>query len=221
MSMGTGKPDAETRAPERSCVVIGLMGGIGSGKTMAAAILAEMGAAVLDADAICTELHETAEVKDAIRQRWGRAVLDANGKLDRAKLAAIAFRDPEELRALNDILHPAVIERIEQAVADCRARGAAETCVIDAALLLESGLIRLCDATIFIECDATTRARRLADTRGWAPDEIQRREAHQEPLARKRETANFVVTNSGDPAALREQIARIVADLKSVESRNG
>ena len=202
------------RAPLRPCVVIGIMGGIGSGKTAAARMFAQAGATVLDADAICTELHETAEVTDAIRKRWGDAVFGADGKLDRARLADVAFDDPHELEELNRIIHPKVIQRIEEQIARCRADGGPAICVIDAPLLLESGLIRLCDATVFVECDAATRARRLAEARGWTPDEIQRREAHQQPLGRKREMADFVVVNSDDRAATTKDIEEIVAQLK-------
>ena len=86
-------------------------------------------------------------------------------------------------------------------------------CVVDAPLLLESGLDRLCDVTLFVECDAATRAARLATARGWAPDEIERREARQRPLDRKRQAADLVVPNSGDLAATRTRVREIAASL--------
>lgn len=195
-----------------ACTVIGILGGIGSGKSTVARMLAEMGADVLDADAICTELHQTPEARQAIRDRWGDAVFGPGGELDRAKLADIVFDSPDELNELDRIMHPKVVERIRNQVAGCRDGGRA-MCVIDAPLLLESGLIELCDVTVFVDCDPATRTRRLAGTRGWAPDEIERREARQEPLARKREVADFVVENDGDPAATRQCIEEIVAHL--------
>ncbi|MFH1732519.1 MAG: dephospho-CoA kinase [Planctomycetota bacterium] len=195
-----------------ACTVIGILGGIGSGKSTVAQMLAEMGAEVLDADAICTELHRCPEVKQAVRQRWGDGVFDAGGELDRAKLAGIVFDSADELNELDRIMHPKVVERISNQVAGCR-DGGRVMCVIDAPLLLESGLIDLCDVTVFVDCGPAARRRRLARTRGWAADEIERREARQEPLARKREVADFVVENGGDPAATRQCIEEIVAHL--------
>ena len=139
-----------SHAPEPPCLVIGLVGGIGSGKTAVAQLFAELGARVLDADAICTELHKTPEIRTAIESRWGRAVFRADGELDRAKLGAVVFADPRELEALDNIMHPHVIERIKQDAVNCRAPGGPGMCVIDAPLLLESGLDRLCDVFVFV-----------------------------------------------------------------------
>ncbi len=194
------------------CIVIGLMGGIGSGKSTVADIFAAMGAAVLDADAMCAELHRTAEVKQAVRDRWGDDVFGPDGELDSARVADIVFGRPEDLAALNGILHPKVIERTKERVAACREEGGG-MCVIDAPLLLERGLIDLCDATVFVECDAAVRAARLAESRGWTPEEIARREARQAPLARKQEMADHVVGNDGDVAATRQNVQEIVAHL--------
>ena len=195
-----------------ACTVIGILGGIGSGKSTVARLFAEAGAVVLDADAYADELHQTPEVKEAVRNRWGDGVFGLGG-LDRAKLAGIVFDNADELDALGRIIHPKVVEHFKNQVAGCRDSGRG-MCVIDAPLLIESGLIDLCGLTVFVECDAATRTRRLAESRGWAADEIERREAHQEPLARKRDVADLVVDNGGDPAATRKSIEDIVANLK-------
>jgi len=201
-------------SPDSGCLVVGLMGGIGSGKSTVARVLAELGARVLDADALCAELHETPQVKAAVRRRWGDAVFNAAGRLDSAALAAIVFDHPDELAELNRIIHPRVIERIERDVAACRVQGDLVLCVIDAPLLFESGLTHLCDLTLFIECDETRRAQRVARSRQWAPEEIERREARQQSLARKREMADVIVDNSGDLAALRRQVQEILARFR-------
>ena len=198
---------------ERACTVIGILGGIGSGKSAVAGIFAEMGALVLDADKFANELHRTPDVKRAVREAWGDGVFGADGELDRVKLAEIVFDNADELDRLGRIIHPKVVEHFENQVAGCRDSGRG-MCVIDAPLLIESGLIGLCDLTVFVECDRATRARRLADSRGWAADEIERREAHQEPLARKRDLADLVVDNGGDPAATRKRIEGIVGNLR-------
>jgi dephospho-CoA kinase len=192
-------------APKLPCV-LGLLGGIGSGKSTVAALFAEQGATVIDADAIVAELHGTDKVKAAIEERWGTEAFRSDGTLDRERMARIVFDNPDELAVLNAILHPLVIERVQQ-------RAAAPDsglCVIDAPLLIESGLDELCDATVFVECDATARQQRVANNRNWDAEEIKRREQHQEPLARKRKRADYVVNNGGDIAATRKQIERIM-----------
>jgi dephospho-CoA kinase len=199
---------------ERACTVIGILGGIGSGKSAVAGAFAEMGALVLDADKFANELHRTPDVKQAVREAWGDGVFGADGELDRAKLAGIVFDNADELDRLDRIIHPRVVEHFENEVAGCRDSGRG-ICVIDAPLLIESGLIGLCDLTVFVECDSATRARRLAENRGWAAEEIERREAHQEPLACKRDVADIVVDNGGDPAATRKCIEDIVANLNT------
>lgn len=195
-------------------VVIGLTGGIGSGKTTVARELAMFGAVVLDADAICSELHETPEVREAIRERWGRTVLRDDGKVDRAKLARTVFSDAAELAALNAIFHPRVVERIELEVATLRRSGRPGLCVIDAPLLMESGLGHLCDIIIFVDCDKAERASRLERDRGWAPGEMERREANQQPLSEKRRAAHFVIVNNADRSSIRAQVERVVAQIK-------
>ena len=198
---------------ERACTVIGILGGIGSGKSAVAEVFAELGALVLDADKFANELHRTPGVKQAVRDAWGDGVFGDDGELDRTKLAGIVFDNANELDRLGHIIHPRVVEHFENEVAGCRDTGRG-ICVIDAPLLIESGLIGLCDLTVFVECDGATRARRLAENRDWAADEIERREAHQEPLARKRDVADIVVDNSGDPAATRKHIENIIVNLK-------
>jgi len=193
--------------------VIGLLGGIGSGKSFVAGIFAELGSKVIDADAICTELHATPETRAAVRKRWGDVAFGKDGELDRVKLANIVFSDPAELDELDRIMHPKVTARIRAEVREYRRSGTPALCAIDAPLLLETGLVDLCDATAFVECEPSVRCRRLRDNRGWGPDEIQRREARQEPLDRKREAADFVIANHGDREAARKNIEQIVSHL--------
>jgi len=201
----------------KRCVVLGLLGGIGSGKSTVARLFAEAGAKVLDADAICRELHATAAVKRAIRERWGDEMFGQDGELNRRRMADRVFSEPEELKELERLLHPKVVERVKAEVEACQLGGGPELCVIDAPLLIESGLAELCDATVFVECEAAERVRRLAENRGWTPVEIKRREAMQESLARKREQADFVVVNSGDLATTRACVQKVAAHF----SRSG
>ena len=109
-----------------------------------------------------------------------------------------------------------MIERVRKEAAECKNPGGPAMCVIDAPLLVESGLIDLCDAVVFVECEPQTRSRRLEKDRHWTPDEIHRREVHQDSLDRKRQLADFVIVNSGDLASTKEQVVRVAANLKHV-----
>ncbi|MFO7898201.1 MAG: dephospho-CoA kinase [Planctomycetota bacterium] len=202
------------RGPGRPCTVLGLVGGIGSGKSTVARLFEETGAAVLDADAICTELHDLPEVRQAIEAEWGAAVFGDDGRLDRGRLADIVFADPAELDKLNAILHPRVVDRIRRKIAAYRVPGGPELCVIDAPLLVESGLDRLCDVLVFVQCDQATRTRRLADERHWPSDEIKRREAHQLSTEEKRRRADAVICNEGDARTTRQRVRELADELK-------
>jgi dephospho-CoA kinase len=138
-----------------------------------------------------------------------------DGSLDRRAMADVVFADADEREALEAILHPRVASRIEQTLHAWRSAGPRQLCVIDAPLLLESGLIDLCDATIFVEADEDLRRERLARDRDWSPDEARRREAHQAPLADKRARADIVIVNRGDFAAIRQQLLEAVQQLNS------
>ncbi len=183
---------------KKKCTVLGLVGGVGSGKSTVARLFEEWGAEVIDADAICAELHRTPEVREAIEAEWGRDVYAEDGQLDRARLANIVFDRPDDLKKLNAILHPRVTERVERSITACRTDGGPPLCVIDAPLLLETGLDRLCDTVAFIDCDRATRSCRLARERHWPPDEIERREAHQTSIEEKRKRADVTICNQGD-----------------------
>jgi dephospho-CoA kinase len=204
----------ESENASRRCLVIGLMGGVGSGKSTVAQLLAERGARVFDADAICSELQETEQIREALREQWGDDVFTSSGELDRQKLAGIVFSEPAELERLGDIMHPPIIKAIRRQLDRCRTEDGPDLCVIDAPLLMESGLTRLCDVTFFIECAARTREERLTRSRGWAPGEAARREAQQAPAERKRDASDFIVDNSGDLAATRRQIEHCLSQVQ-------
>ncbi len=198
---------------KQKCTVLGLVGGVGSGKSTVARLFGEWGAEVIDADAICSELHRTPDVREAIEAEWGRDIFTEGGQLDRARLADIVFDRPGDLNKLNAILHPRVIERIERRITACRTDGGPPLCVIDAPLLLETGLDRLCDTVAFIDCDRDTRVCRLARERHWPPEEIERREARQTSIEEKRKRANVTICNQGDLRTTRRMVRDIAQAL--------
>jgi dephospho-CoA kinase len=185
--------------------VVGLIGGIGAGKSAVARALADRGALVLDSDADAKLALDRPDVRATLEQWWGSDVISADGRIDRRAVAAIVFNAPEERRRLEAIIHPILKADRAKAVAAARARGV-EVVVIDAPLLLEAGVDRECDAVLFVDAPREIRLARVKATRGWDEAELSRREAAQLPLAEKRARANSVIVNDGDQAALTARV---------------
>ena len=208
----------EARAPTagRTTLVLGVLGGIGSGKSEAARLLAARGGLVLDADRMAREELERPETVAWLRERFGAGVLTAQGQPDRAALAARVFAQAPERRALEERLHPAVRARLKAELAAARLR-AVPRVVLDVPLLLENedkhALAAQCDALVFVDVARAERERRVQAQRGWSAAELARREAAQMPLELKRARAQHVLDNNGDRAALDAAAARLLARL--------
>ena len=192
--------------------VIGLLGGVAAGKSAVAARFAELGCAVVDADRIAHELLREPEVRQAIRDRFGEGVFDASGEVDRRLLAAQAFAGREGLEALEAVVHPETCRRVEQAVAEAR-RKPVPAVILDAPLILEKGLDRLCDHLVYISAPEQIRLSRAERTRGWNPSEIALREATQVSLKTKQNRADYTVDNSTSPEHTFEQIRTILSQI--------
>ena len=190
---------------------LGICGGIGSGKSTVAAILAELGCVVSDSDAVAREALRDPVIRDGIVSWWGAGVLDDSGEIDRGEVARIVFARPRERRRLESLVHPWIETRrrrlFEQASPEARAL------VIDAPLLFEAGLDRECDAVIFVDTDRDRRITRLTETRGWNRAELTKREDSQLSLDDKRARSDYVVVNNGDLDELSEQVRRILNEF--------
>jgi dephospho-CoA kinase len=186
--------------------VIGLVGGIGSGKSLVGSMLADLGCLVCHSDELARSALADPAVRDELVRWWGREVLDPSGAVDRRAVAGKVFADPAERKRLEALLHP----RIESARRRTFAAAPPGTraLVIDAPLLLEVGLDRECDAIIYIDSPRADRLRRLAETRGWDSAELERRESAQWPLDRKRAAAHHVLVNAGNQPALRSEVQK-------------
>ncbi|MFN3532724.1 MAG: dephospho-CoA kinase [Candidatus Brocadia sp.] len=176
--------------------IIGITGGISSGKSTVARMLASLGAELIDADEMCHRLILIREVKDKIVERFGGAILDNYGKIDRSRLAEIVFEDKTCLDDLCNILHPIVIEQIRSRVTEIENRGRRKAIVIDAALLEESDLSLLCDFIIFVNTGKDHRVSRSKICRHWQDGELEKRERFQMALEDKRKKADYVVDNN-------------------------
>ncbi len=189
--------------------IIGIVGGVASGKSLAAEYLRQLGAVVLDGDRAGHEVLRQPEVIAACRQRWGATILDGAGQIERGKVAAMVFggsaEAAAELKFLEDLTHPHIRARLADQVAQLAAAGGAAVAVLDAPVLLKAGWQDFCDTILFIDAPEPLRWQRAA-ARGWTADEARRREAAQVPLEQKREAADLVLDNSGSPAELYRQI---------------
>ncbi len=192
----------------KNTLVIGLVGGIASGKSAVGRLMAKKGAVLIDCDRIVGKLLDRAAVRTALGRRFGPGVLDKRGRIDRQALADQVFHDAAALRRLERILHPPTLTALKKKLAAAKQRGA-PAALIDAPLLLETGLSRRCDLLVFVEASLQARRRRAVETRGWKPGELARREKYQWPLAKKRRMCHTVILNRGSIPELSRHVERV------------
>ena len=193
-------------------LVVGLTGGIGSGKSTVSAELARRGATVIDADAITRELQAPGQpVLAAIVERFGDGVLHADGTLDRQALADVAFAADDALADLNAIVHPAVGEEIARRLAAASAAGG--IVVLDVPLLVETGRQGL-DGIVVVDTDPEVALGRLVEQRGLRPDDARARMARQASREERRAVADLVVANDGTLDDLAGELDRCWAWLQ-------
>ncbi len=196
---------------------VGLTGGIGCGKSTVAAMMRELGCRVLDADALARDLAEPGQLAyEEIVAAFGREILLPDGRMDRLKMAHLAFHDPSKLAKLNQILHPRVIaEQMRQLEEIARANPQA-IAVVEAALLIEAGFHKGMDRLIVVWCKPNQQIERLTDPRGrnMSREDAEQRIAAQMPLDEKRRMATDEIDNSGSLPGTRQQVEQIVARLK-------
>lgn len=199
-----------------SCpLVVGLLGGIGSGKSSVARAFARRGADVLDADRIAHAVLDQPGIRRRIVRRWGTVVLGSDGRVDRAALAARVFGSGRQIRALNRLVHPVVRRAFEREIRKARMNRTSRQrlIVLDAPLLMEAGAHRLCDALVYVQAPRAVRLQRVRRRSGWSAAELARRERFQVPAAAKRRAARFVVNNARHPGLIGPQVRSILEAL--------
>jgi dephospho-CoA kinase len=196
--------------------VIGLIGGIGSGKSAVATILAARGGVVIDADRLGHELLAEPAVREQIVARFGESVLDQRSsalarvrQIDRSALGALVFADPAQRRMLEEIVHPRMREMFGREIKRLTREGEARMIVLDAAILLEARWDDLCDLVVFVDAPRSMRSERVANQRGWSLAKLESREAAQWPCDKKRSHADIVLTNDSGIDALNREVARL------------
>lgn len=177
-------------------ILVGLTGGIGSGKSTVSALLAAKGAVIIDGDLIARELQQPGTpVLAAIAERFGDEVIDADGRLNRAALAAIVFPQPDELAALNAIVHPALTVEIRRRI-DAE-MGGDRVVVLDMPLLAENPRAGLCGVVV-VDVDPKVARERLINFRQMNADDVDARMARQSSREQRHAIADHIIDNSGD-----------------------
>ena len=191
--------------------VIGIAGGIGSGKSFIARLFGELGCAVIDSDAQVKAAYRDPSVRDALRSWWGEEVFLPNGDINKPVIARRVFADEPARRRLEALIHPWVADARRREMAAADAQVAAY--VWDTPLLFEAGLNAECDAVVFVDAPFEQRLRRVRETRGWDEAELLRREKSQWPLDNKRRISHYIVTNTADADAARGQVRDVLSRI--------
>jgi dephospho-CoA kinase len=198
----------------RPFLLVGLTGGIATGKSTVSAMLRALGAIIIDADVLAREVVEPGQPALAeIAREFGPGVVGPQGRLDRQALGALVFADAGQRKRLEAITHPRIRERFQRqldALAAQRFRGLV---VFDAAVMIESGHYKTMDRLVVVVADDETQMDRLRARDGMGPEEALRRIRSQMPLSEKAKLADHVIENSGDRAATEAQVRRVHAAL--------
>src|SRR5690554_1386826 len=186
-------------------MIIGLTGGIASGKSTVSNYLAELGAIIIDADKIAYEIMEKGKTAYwQIIEAFGREILAENGEIDRSRLGKIVFNELEKKKILEEITHPQVIREMREKIEEYRAEN--KVIVLDIPLLFEAGLDSMVDETWVVYVDRGTQLQRLMARDGLSYEEANKRIQAQMSLEKKRVLADFVINNKGNIEDLKRQV---------------
>jgi len=192
--------------------VIGLTGGIGAGKSAVATCLKTLGCVVVDADAIAHDVLDEPEIQRALIGWLGEQVVGADGLIDRAFLGGRVFSNPDDLQRLEGLLHPRVITICQARIEDASTE--APAIVLDAPLLLETGLNACCDTLVFIDTPEDLRHERLRIRSGWDAAEALKRQSTQLGLDEKRKRSHHVLVNAGNSESLHQHVADLLNHIQ-------
>jgi dephospho-CoA kinase len=193
--------------------VIGIAGGIGSGKSFVARLFGEMGCAVVDSDAQVRAAYRDPAIRGTIRQWWGDGMFLADGEINRPAVAKKVFGDETERRRLERLIHPWVAEARRRELSAAAEDPQVVAYVWDTPLLFEAGLDGECDAVVFVDAPFEQRLGRVRQARGWDEAELLRREKSQWPLDKKQRISDYVVTNTADADDARGQVREVLSRI--------
>ncbi len=198
-------------------LLVGLTGGIGSGKSLAAKFFEELGARLIDADQLCRDLVRSGQpALNEIVSFFGELILNSTGNLDREKLAEIIFQDPEKKSALEAILHPKVFEKERKIYLKIRTADPSAIVIIDAALLIESGNHKNVDKVIVVKSSEKCQVQRILSRSSLNYDQAVARIKNQMSLEEKNKYADFILDNESKPEDLRKRVQELYAKLLKI-----
>lgn len=198
---------------ENKKAVIGILGGIGAGKSTTAAEFESLGCGLIDADKIAHELLDEPDIKQKIIEAFGGSILDTDNKISRKKLAEIVFADRGKLTQLNNIIHPAVLAKAEELIEEFNSRNEVKAIVLDMPLLVEVGWEKRCEKLIFIDCNEVKRAERSKKTHYFDKNQLKIRENLQISLDKKQAIAENTIDNNSELSSLKKQVAEIFSKI--------
>lgn len=190
--------------------IIGITGGVGSGKSTVAQMFGEIGCLVISADEQVRQAYQDRAVVEQLRTWWGDDIIDPSGQLNRKKIADIVFGDPGQRQRLEQLLHPMVAQLRQQRMTEAGNDPQIVAFIWDTPLLFEAGLRPECDAIVFIEAPFAQRLARVQQSRQWDEAEMRRREKSQWPLDKKREISDYIVDNTADADHVRGQVSEVL-----------
>ncbi len=193
--------------------VIGIAGGIGSGKSSIAKLFGELGCLVLSADDQVRALYRDPEIKETLKGWWGEKVINSQNEVDKRAVARIIFDEPAEKRRLEGLLHPRVSALREAAMTQAAKNTQVLAFIWDIPLLFEVGSADQCDAIVFVDAPREARLARVKSTRGWDEAELARRENLQLPLDFKRRMSKYIVQNTADVGFARNQVREVLSAI--------
>ncbi len=205
-------------------LVVGLTGGICSGKSTVARMFERRGAVVIDADRIAHQLQEPGQlVYEKIVQAFGLDILKEDGSIDRVKLGAQVFQDPEKRRLLEGIMHPAIVQACEARIQGAKAEGAL-VCLVDAALIIEAGRHERFQRLIVVAAPEALQLKRLMERDGLSHEEALARLRAQMPLQEKKRYAHYIIENAGPLEETERQVEevweRLLAEAKEEDYKS-
>ncbi|GLI56388.1 dephospho-CoA kinase [Propionigenium maris DSM 9537] len=198
-------------------MILGLTGGIASGKSTVSEIFRKLGIEVVDADRIAREVSQKEEVVDKLVELFGSEILEEGKEgrksLDRGKLREVVFRDRESVRSINEVIHPRVIEVFEE---KRRANLPDEVIIFDIPLLFEAGLEYLCDRVVVVSVDRRTQVERIAARDGSSRETAENIIDNQMSVEERERRANYIIRNQGSLEELEERVVEIYEEVRKV-----
>lgn len=189
--------------------IIGIVGGIASGKSSVTREFEKLGCAVIDADQIAHQFLSHQKVIDRIEKAFGNSILDEDGRIIRHKLARIVFANKEKTDLINSIIHPLVDRKCKELIDEYNGSEKVKAIILDVPLLAEVGWHRRCDAIIFVDCDEKIRHERAMKRNNASLECIKNREKLQISLDKKAEMSHYSVRNNSEMSAIAEQVKRV------------